>query len=416
MNTEHSGPLRHNPKWNDMLETLVNDRLKLAVLSNPIQKDATVKVKIRPVMIKGKMSYQAEEYTRTQAFHRNMAQEEAKAYMTRRMEQDFRQCEVNSLLGSGHVLISQKGRATIKFRKNPDALEQVGSKSASASKTVNSVGLNLEEPVWLSHNRKKRYLLEEGKPVPFLKNLGVMTADGTIVRAKYDKYRQINRFLELVEDVLPSLKKEKENLIIDFGCGKSYLTFAMYHYLHVQNNYPVRIVGLDLKKDVVARCNRLAKSYGYHKLNFLHGDIASYEGAGTVDMVVTLHACDLATDYALAKAVKWNASVILSVPCCQHELNRQIQNRTLDPVLGYGLLKDRMAALLTDGLRAQVLEHYGYRTQILEFIDMEHTPKNLLIRGVRQGKPRHNGSQIREMTDFFQADPAILRLLPLREE
>ena len=211
-------------------------------------------------------------------------------------------------------------------------------------------------------------------------DLGVMTREGKIVNSRYDKFRQINRFLEFIEDILPRLAKDREITILDFGCGKSYLTFAMYYYLHELKQYDVNIIGLDLKEDVIATCSKLSKKYGYEKLHFYRGDIASYEGVQQVDMVVTLHACDTATDFALAKAVNWGASVILSVPCCQHELNGQISNEELSPVFSYGILKERMAALLTDGLRAQMLEYAGYDTQILEFIDMEHTPKNLLIR------------------------------------
>ena len=210
-----------------------------------------------------------------------------------------------------------------------------------------------------------------------------MTADGKIVRTKTDKFRQINRFLEFIEDILPRLDRDRELTIIDFGCGKSYLTFAMYYYLHELKGYNIRITGLDLKKEVIRDCSRLAEKYGYEKLRFLEGDIAEYEGTDSADMVVTLHACDTATDYALAKAVGWGAEVILSVPCCQHELNRQIANEDLAPVMGYGLLKERFAAIVTDGLRAKYLEREGYETQLLEFIDMEHTPKNVLIRAVK---------------------------------
>lgn len=202
-----------------------------------------------------------------------------------------------------------------------------------------------------------------------------MTQEGKIVNSKYDKFRQINRFLEFVEDIMPQLDRTREVTIIDFGCGKSYLTFAMYYYLKILQGLDIHMIGLDLKEDVIEKCNGLAKGYGYDKLEFYIGDIASYEGVDHVDMVVTLHACDTATDYALAKAVKWGAEVILSVPCCQHELNGQIQNDILEPVLKYGLIKERMAALLTDAFRAGRLEEEGYNVQILEFIDMEHTPK-----------------------------------------
>lgn len=244
----------------------------------------------------------------------------------------------------------------------------------------------------LSHNRKKNYILQEGVYVPFLKDLGVITEEGKIVRNRFDKFRQINRFLEFIEDILPELEQEKDRelTILDFGCGKSYLTFAMYYYLHELKGYDIRIIGLDLKADVIAHCNALAKDYGYEKLDFLVGDIADYEGVDQVDMVVTLHACDTATDHALSKAVHWNAKVILSVPCCQHELNRQIEAKELMPIMKYGLLKERFAALVTDGLRAEYLEREGYETQILEFIDMEHTPKNILIRGVRRGVGRNH--------------------------
>ena len=194
-----------------------------------------------------------------------------------------------------------------------------------------------------------------------------------------------NRFLEFIEDILPHLDKNKEQVIIDFGCGKSYLTFAMYYYLKELKGYPIRIIGLDLKEDVIHTCNQLKDKYGYDKLNFYIGDIASYKDVDQVDMVVTLHACDTATDYALAKAVEWGAKVILSVPCCQHEANKQIQSEELAGVLKYGVLKERISAIFTDAIRANLLEEAGYQTQILEFIDMEHTPKNLLIRAVYTG-------------------------------
>ena len=238
-----------------------------------------------------------------------------------------------------------------------------------------------------------------------------MTKEGEIVRTKFDKFRQINRFLEFIEDVLPELPKDREVTILDFGCGKSYLTFAIYYYLHELKGYDIRIIGLDLKTDVIYACNQLAKKYGYRKLKFMEGNIADYTGFDEVDMVVTLHACDTATDYALAKAVAWEASVILSVPCCQHELNRQIHNEVLAPVFSYGVLKERIAALMTDGLRAQMLEQAGYDTQILEFIDMEHTPKNLLIRAVHTGKKKENKEQLRACLDAFGLHPTLERLL-----
>ena len=241
--------------------------------------------------------------------------------------------------------------------------------------------------------------------------LGVQTADGKIVKSRFDKFRQINRFLEFIEDILPQLAKDKEVTILDFGCGKSYLTFAMYYYLHELKGYDIRIIGLDLKKDVIRLCNELSEKYGYEKLKFLEGNIADYTGVDEVDMVVTLHACDTATDFALAKAVGWNAKVILSVPCCQHELNGQIQSDMLAPVLKYGLIKERMAALITDALRAEYLEGEGYDAQILEFIDMEHTPKNILIRAVKTGKKKENKEEIKNCEKQLHVSPMLGRLL-----
>lgn len=289
-----------------------------------------------------------------------------------------------------------------------------------------------EKKVDLSHNRTKSYILEEGTPVPFLIDLGVQTEDGKIIKAKYDKFKQINRFLEFIEDILPTLPKGRKLQIIDFGCGKSYLTFAVYYYLNRIQGLDVEIVGLDLKEDVIRRCNELAQKYKYEGLHFLQGDISTYEGRqnmpgerqldkeqeagaeyiGKVDMVITLHACDTATDYALAKAVKWGAEVILSVPCCQHEVNKQIDCRELMPVLKYGLLKERMSALITDGVRANLLEENGYDVQILEFIDMEHTPKNILIRGIKKREwSSEKKPGIKEMTDFLGIETTLQRLV-----
>lgn len=209
---------------------------------------------------------------------------------------------------------------------------------------------------------------------------------------------------------MPKLDQQKEVTILDFGCGKSYLTFAMYYYLRELKRYDVNIIGLDLKTDVIQKCNHLAEKYGYEKLRFYQGDIADYEGVSAVDMVVTLHACDTATDYALAKAVEWGAKVILSVPCCQHEINRQIKNEMLEPILKYGILKERMSALFTDGIRANLLESMGYETQILEFIDMEHTPKNLLIRAVKTGNKK-DMEKAANLMEVLNISPTLERLL-----
>ena len=371
-----------------LLEEQMNIDFMSAVLSGPRTKDGAAKVKVRPLMKKDTLLFQLEIFRGNQAFHKNLepkaAAEEVLGFM-----QEMRQMQMDTRTASYTVLVSKKGKATIKRKMRKEPVKMVS----------------------MSHNRKKRYVLEEGKVVPFLVDLGVMTQDGRIVHARFDKFRQINRFLEFVEDILPELPKDREVTILDFGCGKSYLTFAMYYYLHELKGYDIRIIGLDLKKDVIRHCNELSEKYGYRKLHFLEGNIADYTGVDAVDMVVTLHACDTATDFALAKAVGWNAKVILSVPCCQHELNRQIQNDVLAPVLEYGLIKERMAALITDAMRAQYLEREGYRTQILEFIDMEHTPKNILIRAVKTGNRKDNQKAITACEDALHIAPTLGRLL-----
>ena len=375
----------------------LNETLIRVILSNPSSKDGVIKICARPVLKNKSLLFQIEEYTKTQVFHKNLTAGDAGSYLTGKLSSDtssqtasFKNALVETQSFTANVLVSKKGTITIKKKVNASAKQP---------------------KISLSHNRKKKYILEEGIPVPFLIDLGVMTQNGSIVNAHYDKFRQINRFLEYIEDILPSLPTGRELRILDFGCGKSYLTFAIYYYLKVLKGYPVRITGLDLKEDVIRHCNELAVKYGYDKLEFLCGDIAYYDGCSQVDMVVTLHACDTATDYALAKAVGWGAKVILSVPCCQHELNKQMKNDLLSPVLHYGILKERMAALMTDGLRAQILEANGYRTQILEFIDMAHTPKNLLIRAVYNGHCADNKAQINELLAAFDINPTLYRLL-----
>lgn len=381
-----------------VLQENLNKEFILATLSNPREKDGIVKVRVRPLMQKNRLVFQVESFRNHQAFHENLSEEDAVKRLLELME-NMRQMQMETKNAVYTILVSKKGKVTVKRK------QQRSQKTAE-----------------FSHNRKKQYILEEGIVVPFLVDLGVMTKEGKIVRSRFDKFRQINRFLEFIEDILPQLDKEKELTILDFGCGKSYLTFAMYYYLHELKKYDIRIIGLDLKKDVICHCNELAEKYGYEKLKFLEGNIADYTGADEVDMVVTLHACDTATDFALAKAVGWNAKVILSVPCCQHEINGQLEagkketaaSEVLTPVLKYGLLRERMAALLTDGLRAQYLEEKGYDVQVLEFIDMEHTPKNILIRAVKHSHLNYRqniSAEIQSCEKFFDIMPTIGTLL-----
>ena len=389
-----------------LLEETVNEDLYRITISNPRRKDEAFKIKIRPVMVKGAILFQETLYEGTKVFHENKDSEIMIDRIEQLLARDFKQCEVEHRSWRATVLVSKKGKITISRKRTQDT----------------GAGTDRSGQIRMAHNRTKKYILEEGIPVPFLVDLGVQTKEGRVVHARYDKFRQINRFLEFIEDILPTLSKERTVRIIDFGCGKSYLTFAMYYYLHELKEYDVQITGLDLKEDVIDHCNRLSEKYGYDSLHLLKGDIAAYEGQGSVDMVVTLHACDTATDHALAKAVRWNAAVILSVPCCQHEVNRQIRCEELAPVLKYGIIKERIAALVTDAFRAQLLETEGYDVDILEFIDMEHTPKNLLIRAVKQDtgssrrrKQEKTGEKIAQTAEFLHIKPTLQSLLAKEE-
>ena len=378
----------------EYLEEQINENLIQAVLSAGRKADGSSKVKIRPVKLKDQICYQASALEGTKVFHKNYDREQMLAYLEAELSGNFGQLQCQGALMDGVVLVSKKGKMTIKEKHH-------------------AVRENVQIQ---AHNRVKQYILKEGIPVPFLTDLGVMTEKGKIITSRYDKFRQINRFLEFIEDILPRLAKDREVTILDFGCDKSYLTFAMYYYLKELKGYDVNIIGLDLKTDVIEKCNGLARKYGYEKLHFYQGDIADYEGVSAVDMVVTLHACDTATDFALAKAVEWGAQVILSVPCCQHEVNKQIRNELLEPVLHYGILKERMSALITDAVRANLLESKGYETQILEFIDMEHTPKNLLIRAVKKGKTAQaentaKTTRLDEMIKELNIHPTLEQLL-----
>ena len=359
-------------------------------LSNSKNADRAAKAKIRPVLMRGELNFQETIYRGTQVFHTNYAFDELMAKIADDMETLYRQAQIICTDEEITILVSKKGTVTVKRRK----------KQAELNKP-------------LSHNREKQYIIKEGEPVDFLVELGVLSETGRVTKASYDKFRQINRYLEFIEDVLDKLPADRTMRIIDFGCGKSYLTFAMYYYLHQLKKRDIRVTGLDLKKDVIQHCNELAKRLGYEKLDFCVGDIKDYSGEDHVDMVVSLHACDKATDYALEKAVKWGAEVILAVPCCQHEVNKQIKCDVLQPVLKYGIIKERMSALITDALRADILEQHGYETQILEFIDMEHTPKNLLIRAVKKGgmRPRRDATSVDQLTDFLQIHPTLKDLL-----
>ena len=376
---------------------VLNEDLIQITLSGTRDRKRAEKVKVRPVLLKGTLSFQETLYRETKVYHVNYEKEEAVEKLLEYIKTLFRQAQVAALGEEATVLVSKKGAVSLK-RRRKEVQQETGERD-------------------LAHNRARRYILPEGEPVDFLVGLGVQTPQGQVVRSKYDKFRQINRYLEFIEDILDKLPSGRQVRIIDFGCGKSYLTFAMYYYLHQVQRRDIRVTGLDLKADVIARCSALAAELGYEGLDFQVGDIGSWQEEGGVDMVVSLHACDKATDYALEKAVKWGAHVILAVPCCQHELNGQIRCPELGPVLRYGVIRERMAALITDALRADLLEEKGYDVQILEFIDMEHTPKNLMIRAVKSAAMRPMGFRaaehegLKRAMEFLHVNPALKELL-----
>ena len=345
------------------IEQIIDDQAFIfGVLSNVkkgIEKTYN-KVDIKPVIIKNELFYQISCYYDQKVKHENLTAEALKTYFSKVLGPYFKQGQLYTKTADLQILFNKKGEGSI-LKKAPTRFQ-----------------------VNLDHNRKKQYLIPEGSPCDFMIALGVMDADGKVFKKMYDKFRQLNKYLEFVDDSLPYLGEDLT--IIDFGCGKAYLTFALYYYLVKLKGRQVKIIGLDLKEDVIDFCNATAKKLGYHGLAFKMGDIKDFEFGGNVDMVVSLHACDTATDEALGKAVGWGAKVIYAVPCCQHELFNQMKNVQMEPLLKHGIVRDKLATIVTDTLRAQALEAVGYSVQMLEFIDMTHTPKNILIRAFKTDK------------------------------
>lgn len=359
-------------------DVIQNEKLIYAVFSNVkkgVEKEFT-KLKIKPVLIKNQRVLQFEYEYEKKVIHENLNNVQAIDIAFGLIKTYFKQAMIYTLDADYQILMSKKGV--------PKVLEKAPSRNTFD----------------MSHNRKKKYIIEEGKPCNFLHALGVMTDQGKVIHKKYDKFRQINRYLEMVSDCVPHLDTSRKIQIVDFGCGKAYLTFALYYFLVEIKGLAVDIIGLDLKTDVIEHCSDLAKKLNYKDLHFVQGDIKNFTELKQVDMVVSLHACDTATDESLAKAVAWGADVILAVPCCQHELFKKIHNPVMATMEKHGLIKERLSSLITDSLRANALEIMGYNTQVLEFIDMEHTPKNILLRAYKTGKI--NEEAVKEYKDFIQ--------------
>ena len=371
------------------------------------------KVMMRPVNIGGKLKYQAEYAYPKKVTHVNLEAAEAQGFALGLVFEEFKQVNVFTSEAEIQVLAAKP--------ENPRITRAARGEGVKGGPSRSTVGFSLAGSgaavAATSHNRTKNYILPPGVPCDFLVRLGIMGAEGTVFPRSYSKFRQINRYLEIVEDVFPYLPKDKTLKIIDFGCGKAYLTFALYHYLKVMKGRDVEIIGLDLKEDVIDFCSGIAKDLGYDELKFLKGDIADYTD-DHADMVVTLHACDTATDYALINGVAWNTKVILSVPCCQHELFKQIKNDLHNPILKHGILKDRFTEYLTDGLRGLKLESAGYDVSMIEFTSLEHTARNIMIKAVKTnaagayaGKKREAAEQqYQALCDFYRVNPTIGKL------
>lgn len=365
--------------------------LTRAVFSQALDKAGDSRVNIRPLLMKSGRAYQVERFRDNKAYHQNLDEEALLALFSEELDGRFRQ-----------VLIVTEGESAQYCLKRDGSYKRTGG-GASVARPGGVLG----------HNREKEYILKEGENIPALVDLGVFTPDFRVVKAKYDKYKQINRFVELVDQTFRKSGK-KSITILDFGCGKSYLTFILYYYFSVKKGMDVRIIGYDLKEDVVERCGAVAEKYGYGGLTFVRADVtkdALYEEK--IDMVVTLHACDTATDYALNYAVEHGAEYIFSVPCCQHEINSAIKKGgELDIFLRHGILKERMSALLTDAIRAEVLEDMGYKVELIEFIDFEHSPKNIMIRAEKRGKTSRRGRECAQrLSERYGFRQSLLELL-----
>lgn len=358
------------------------------ILSNPAHKESTYK-KVELNLLEG--FYQAAKYTETQVFHEKLSYDEAKKYIEGELKSTFRNLNAWDAAQEFSIRVSKKGK--VLFTKNAAKPQQAPKKA-------------------LSHNREKNYIFAPGTRIEPLVDMGVLTKEGRVVQSMYDKYRQINRFIEIVDDEVRKIDK-KELTILDFGCGKSYLTFVLYYYFTEIRKLKINMIGLDLKADVIEKCSAAAEKYGYKGLCFEVGDIGSFQYENHVDMVITLHACDTATDYALFNAVRWNTDRIFSVPCCQHELNGQIQSDSLSLLTRYGIVKERFSSLLTDAIRCNLLECCGYKTQMIEFVAFDHTPKNVMIRAVKRPKTDQKArlAEVEAAIAEFHVEPTLYRLM-----
>ena len=371
---------------------IIEEEIIKIVISNKMNKDVKYnKITFILKENKGKQYYQIEKYTDKQVFHENIDVDILEEKLIEYLQENYKQLSAWSSIHTFDLKMSKKGKVFLSKKKSDN------------TKVANK-----------SHNKEKNYILKEGMIIEPLIDLGIFTKEGKVVNSKYDKYKQINRFIEIIDD---EVKKNdfKELTILDFGCGKSYLTFIVYYYFVEIKKINVKMIGLDLKEDVIKKCNEIAKKYNYENLHFEIGDINGFKYNNKVDMVITLHACDTATDYALYNAIKWNSKMIFSVPCCQHEFNDQMKAESLSILTKYGIVQERVAALMTDAVRANLLECLGYKTQLLEFIDISHSPKNILIRAskgnVSKDKREKALVEVKDLIKQFNFNPTLFNLL-----
>lgn len=371
--------------FDTLLHEIRSDALVSASLTSPQGDVKAQKLTIRSISLKGRQLYQLSEYVGTQVLHRNLSSAECARLFNELVPKVYGQAVCETTTATYHFVMGK-----VKRKERTSSLAQVP----------------------IQHNKSKKYPFPEGEAVPFLVELGVMRKDGKVVREKYDKFRQINHFIELIEGSLEKLPTDRPLHIVDFGSGKSYLTFALHYYLTHSKKLSVHITGIDLKKDVVEHCQALAKKLGDSSLRFIVGDIKEYVPDTHIDMVITLHACDLATDAALVKSVAWGAEVILSVPCCQHELFQQVESAPLESLLRHGILKERFSALVTDAMRAELLTAAGYAVDVIEFIPLEHTPKNIMIRAVKNPSEKRS----KEALERYHELQSLLHIHPWLED
>lgn len=374
------------------IDEIIKDEIIKLVISNKMNNNVQYN-KITFILKENnnKKYYQIEKYTDKQVFHENIDIDILDEKVLEYVSSNYKQISAWSNTANFEVKISKKGKVLLSKKKSDNV------------KLVNK-----------SHNKEKNYILKEGMIIEPLIDLGVFTKEGKVVNSKYDKYKQINRFVEIIDDEIKR-NEYKDLTILDFGCGKSYLTFVLYYYFVEIKKIKVKMIGLDLKEDVIKKCNDIAKRYNYENLHFELGDINGFKYNNKVDMVITLHACDTATDYALYNAIKWNTKMIFSVPCCQHEFNAQMKTDSLSLLTRYGIVQERIAALMTDSVRANLLECVGYKTQLLEFIDIAHSPKNILIRAsktnISKEKKQKALAEVTNLMKQFNLNPTLFNLL-----